>query len=68
MAFVVEVIMDRGMDGGEFLQGFYVPEPGHCPFPSSERLVRVLGPVVEPAPAGLGGRIADHSHRSPVGR
>ena len=22
MAFVVEVIMDRGMDGGEFLQGF----------------------------------------------
>ena len=56
------------MDGGEFLQGLYVPEPGNCPFPSSERLVRVLGPVVEPAPAGPGGRIADHSHRSPVGR
>ena len=67
MAFVVEVVVDRGMDGGEFLQGLYVPEPGHCRFPSSKRLVRVLGPVVEPTTAGPGGRIADHSHRSPVG-
>ena len=30
--------------------------------------MRVLGPVVEPTTAGPGGRIADHSHRSPVGR
>ena len=56
------------MDGSKFLQGLYVPELGHCPFPSSERLVRVLDPVVEPTTAGPGGRIADHSHRSPVGR
>ena len=56
------------MNGGEFLQGLYVPEPGHCRFPSSERLVRVLGPVVEPTTAGPGSRLADHSHRSPVGR
>ena len=68
MAFVAEVVMDRGTDGGEFLQGLYVPEIGHCRFPSSERLVRVLGPVVEPPTAGPGGRIADHSHRSSVGR
>ena len=34
MAFVVEVIVDRGMDGGEFLQGLYVSEFGHCPVPS----------------------------------
>ena len=26
MAFVVEVVVDRGVDGGEFLQGLYVPE------------------------------------------
>ena len=68
MAFVAEVVMDRGTDGGEFLQGLYVPEIGHCRFPSSERLVRVLGPVVEPPTTGPGGRIADHSHRSSVER
>ena len=51
-----------------FCRVFNVPELGHCPFPSSERLVRVLDPVVEPTTAGPGGRIADHSHRSPVGR
>ena len=68
MAFVVKVVVDRGMDGSKFLQGLYVPEIGHCRFPSSERLVRVLGPVIEPTTAGPGGRIADHSHRSPVGR
>ena len=56
------------MNGSKFLQGLYVPEIDHCRFPSSERLVRVLGPVVEPTTAGPGGRIADHSHRSPVGR
>ena len=66
MAVVVEVVVDRSMDGGEFLQGLYVPEFGQCPFPSSERLVRVLGPVVEPTTAGLGGRIADHLQRRPI--
>ena len=39
VAIVVEVIVDRGVDGGEFLQGLDVPEFRHCPFPSSERLV-----------------------------
>ena len=39
VAIVVKVIVDRGMDGGEFLQGLDVPEFRHCPFPSSERLV-----------------------------
>ena len=66
MAFVVEVVIDRGMNGGEFLQGLDVSEPRHRPFPPSKRLVRVLGPVVEPTTAGLGGRITDHIHRSTV--
>lgn len=39
VAIVVEVIVDRGVDGGEFLQGLDVPEFRHCLFPSSERLV-----------------------------
>jgi len=38
-AIVVKVIVDRGVGGGEFLQGLDVPEFRHCPFPSSERLV-----------------------------
>ena len=39
VAIVVKVIVDRGVDGGEFLQGLDVPEFRHCLFPSSERLV-----------------------------
>src|SRR5680860_577633 len=39
VAIVVKVIVDRGVDGGEFLKGLDVPEFRHCPFPSSERLV-----------------------------
>ena len=36
MALVVEMVVDRGMDGGEFLQDLDVSEPSHCPFPSSQ--------------------------------
>ena len=53
MTLQIEVIVDRGMNGSEFLKGLYVPEPGHCSFSSSEWLVRILGPVVEPPAAFL---------------
>ena len=39
VAVLIEVVVDRGMGGGEFLQGLFIPEPGHRSFPSSERLV-----------------------------
>ena len=39
MALVVEMVVDRGVNGGEFLQGLDVSEPSHCPFPSSEGLM-----------------------------
>jgi hypothetical protein len=39
MTVEVEVVVDRSMNGSEFLQGLHVPEFGHCAFPSSERLV-----------------------------
>ncbi len=39
VAFVIEMIVDRGVDGGEFLQGLYVPELRHRPLSSSKRLV-----------------------------
>ena len=36
---LVEVIVERGVNGGEFLQGPDVPEFGHGTLPSSERLM-----------------------------
>jgi hypothetical protein len=36
---VVEVIVDRGMGGGELLESFHAPELCHRSFSSSERLV-----------------------------
>lgn len=35
----IEMIVDRGVDRGEFLQGIYVPELRHRTLPSSEWLV-----------------------------
>ena len=37
MALVAEVVVDRGVDGSEFLQGLEVSEPRHRPFPPSKR-------------------------------
>ena len=39
MALLIEVIVDRGVGGGEFLQGLYISELRHRSFSSSERLV-----------------------------
>ena len=39
MALVVEVVVDRGVDGSEFLQGLDVPEPGHRTLSAAERLM-----------------------------
>src|SRR6056297_4363352 len=52
IAFGVEMVGDGGVDGGELLQTSHAPEPEHRPLPSSERQVRIFGPIVEPA-AGL---------------
>ena len=49
MTVLNEMVMDRGVDGSEFLQGLYVLELRHRSFSSSERLMRVFRPVVEPA-------------------
>ncbi len=51
-SFLVEVIEDGGMDGGEFLQTSHAPETLHRAFTPSKRQVRVLDAVVEP-PARL---------------
>ncbi len=36
---LIEMIMDRGVDGGKLLQSFYVPELRHRTLSSSERLM-----------------------------
>ena len=49
MSFLVEVVVDRAVDGGKFLKTSHPPEPEHRPLTSSERLMRILGAVVKPA-------------------
>jgi hypothetical protein len=66
MALLVEKVMDRGMDGGEFLEGAGVPELGHRFFSPSERLVRILCPIVKPTAAFLAGCVANDPHRRMV--
>ena len=50
---MVEVILNRGMRGGELLESFHVAEFRHRSFSSSEWLVRMFCPIVEPATALL---------------
>ena len=52
-SFLVEVVVDGGMDGGEFLQTSHPPETLHGAFPSSERQVRILNAIVEPPASSL---------------
>ena len=63
---LIEMNLDRGVDGGKFLEGLHVPELCHRPLPSSERLMCVLRPIVEPTAALLRRCIIDHIHRSAV--
>ncbi len=63
---VFEVVVDLGVGGGEFLQGLYISELRHRSFSSSERLVGILGSIVEPPTALLIGGIADFLLRRSV--
>ena len=58
VAVLVEVVVDRGMGGGEFLQGLYISELCHRSFSSSERLVGIFGSIFEPPTALLIGSTA----------
>ena len=46
VTFLVEVIVEGGMDGAELLQRFHPSDSEHCPLSPSERLVRILSLVV----------------------
>ena len=66
VAFLVEMVVDGGMDRTEFLKGVHPSKPRHSPLSSSERLVRILRPVVQPAAGFLKIGIADLLHRGAV--
>jgi hypothetical protein len=44
----IEVIVDRAVKRGKFLQTSHSPEPEHGSFPSSKGLMRILAPIVQP--------------------
>jgi hypothetical protein len=48
VAFGGEVIVERGVDGGEFLSRLHMPQSEHRPLPPSERQAAVLHLVVDP--------------------
>ena len=66
VAVLVEVIVDRGVGGGEFLQGLYVSELRHRTFSSPERLVGILGSIIAPPTTLLIGCIANYVHRRSI--
>ena len=67
MALLVEMVVDGGMNGGEFLQTSHAAEPLHGPFSSSKRQVRILRPIVQPAARFLLVGVADVLHRRAIG-
>jgi len=67
MAFLIEVVVDGGMDGSEFLQTSHLSKALHGPFSSSKRQMGILGPIVHPAASFLLVGIADNLHGRAVG-
>jgi hypothetical protein len=66
MTFLIEMIVNRGVNRGKFLKRLYVPESRHCSFSSTERLVGILRPIVKPATAFPIGGIANSLHCRPI--
>ncbi len=66
-SFLVEMVVDGGMDGGEFLQTSHAPKTLHGAFASSKRQMRILDAVVEPPARLLFFERAQFCERSLVG-
>ncbi|GJL89843.1 MAG: hypothetical protein DHS20C03_35520 [Minwuia thermotolerans] len=52
MAIEVELVVNGGVNGDEFLKRSVASEPLHGSFPLSERLMGIFRPVVQP-PGGV---------------
>jgi hypothetical protein len=66
-ALRVEMVADRSVDGGEFLQTSHAPETEYRPLPLSEWQVRILGAVVQPATGFLAISRIDLLQRRTIG-
>ncbi len=66
-SLLIKMVVDGGMDGGEFLQTSYASETLHGAFLLSEWQVRVLNPVIEPPTRLLLFQRAQFCERSLVG-
>jgi hypothetical protein len=68
MAFLIEVIVDLSMDRAKFLQGSPTSKSLRRSFSPTERLMRVLGPIVASTTSVVAQAAADLRHRDAVGR
>jgi len=66
VALLIEMVANGTAHGGELLECFHPPEAKHGPLSSSQRLVRVLSSIVEPAADHLALGVADLFHRRAV--
>jgi hypothetical protein len=66
-AHLIELVVDGGVSGDEFLQTSHAAEPLHGPLSSSEWQVRILRPIVHPAAGFLLVGIANILHRRAAG-
>jgi hypothetical protein len=53
MTFLIEMVVDRRMDRCQLLKRLRTPEFRHRSLTSPERLMRILGPIIEPPPGLL---------------
>jgi hypothetical protein len=67
VALLIEVVVDRGMGGGELLQATHPPEALHCPLSSSQRLMSIFDAVVQPAAGALAALDADDFQGRAIG-
>jgi hypothetical protein len=65
-AFPIEMVVGRGVNGGEFLQRSHSSEPQHGALAPSKWLMGVLGAIVQPTAGFLALGVADNLHRHTV--
>ena len=60
MAFLIEVVVDRAVNGGELLQRLHLPEALHCSLSSANPLADIGGEQrSEPVPPEANGFVTD---------
>ncbi len=66
-AFLVEMVVDRGVDGCKILQASHPSEPQYRALPLSKWLMRILGAIVRSVVSPMTLGTAKNPHRRTVG-